>query len=141
MRYFLWIFLGMLFVGCIVCTFLLGGPPGSVYDLRDVLLAAVLICALLSVVILSLLTIGIGSKGKKRSYRLTVLFGIPAFLISLAFGIVAVFANYPTYTYEHVAVGVRFWLSGIILILLSLFYFSETIISLILIKKHNAKLA
>ena len=67
MRKVLGILFLLLFVGLVVFTFLLGGPPSQVYSLRDALTGAGLVSALFSAAMLGMLVLGVGAKAGRRS--------------------------------------------------------------------------
>jgi hypothetical protein len=141
MRWFLGILFILFFVGSAGCIILLGGPPSQVYALKDVILAGTFVCVALSAIVLGMLVLGVGAKGKRMSSWRVPLLCVAALLVSLIFGVLILTVNPSNLTEQHVAMTLRMRISALALIVFALFSLGSLIASIIWRKRHNSKLA
>lgn len=140
MRYVLGICFVLFLFGFVACTFLLGGPPSSIYGLKDVILGGALLLATLSAIVLGLLVLGVAAKGRKRSYWRVPLLCIIALLVNFVLAALILMHEPMNLTEEHVALTLRMRICAVVMIALGLFSLCSLIATLFLAKRHNSKL-
>ena len=130
-----------LFIGSLACGIVLGGPPASIYEFGDLIIGLASGLLFMAVLVLIALVFGIGSTGKKRSvWRLPLLCLVAGFL-SFVFGLVILASNMEDLTPQHAALNFRLKIYAGVMVLFALFCGLCLLLSYLLAKHHNSKLA
>jgi len=140
MRFVLGVIFVMFFIGSLGCGILLGGPPSSVYDFRDLIIGLAGGLLFMAGIVLIALVFGIGSAGKKRSLWRLPLFCLAAGFLSFVFGIAILASNMEDMTPQHAALNFRLKIYAGGMILFALFSGLCLLLAYLLAKHHNGKL-
>lgn len=140
MRGVLAILFAVFFVVSLGLGILLGGPPSTVYEFRDLLIGMAGGFLFLAAMLLIALVAGIGSAGKKRSVWRLPLFCLIAAFLGFAFGLAILTSDMEDLTPQHAALNLRLKIYAGMMILFALFSGLCMIVSYFLAKYHNGKL-